>query len=625
MTNATAPETVPFRTEIRQLLNILIHSLYTDREIFLRELISNASDALHRLQFEMLTNAHVLDPDAELAIRITADKEARTLTISDTGLGMTHDELVENLGTIAHSGAAEFLKSLQAGKKMSDLIGQFGVGFYSVFMVADEVRVTSRSFRPEAAAWTWICAGEDRFTLEPAQKEKRGTDIVVRLKEDAAEFAEAWRLEQVIHKHSDFISFPVYVGDKIVNRQTPLWRQPRTEITDEAAHEFYKQLTLDFEAPLLRIHMHTDSPVQIYALLFVPAKAEPGVFSLRKEPGLKLYSRKILIQEYAKDLLPNYLRFMQGVVESEDLPLNVSRETVQSSKFMERIRNALTHKVIESFKELAAKDPDKYQVFWKTYGPFLKEGLATDPSARDKLKPLLRFQSSQTVDDERISLAQYVGRMKPEQREIYYLLADDPQSAARSPHLDPFRQARLEVLFLTDPLDSFMLAGLQNYEGFALKNAASADVDVAKGDDPAETPAAEALPPGELEALIARFKTQLGERVTDVRVSERLVDSPLRLAAPGDGREQEMDRVRRLIEKDYSVPKRLVEVNARHPLIKGLAGRLAAGGDDRLVSDAIEQLYENGLLLEGLHPNPAQMVGRIQALMEAAVSGDRRQ
>ncbi len=619
MSAASAPESVPFRTEIRQLLNILVHSLYTDREIFLRELISNASDALNRLQFEMLTNAAVLDPEAELAIRLTADKDARTLTISDTGLGMTHAELIENLGTIAHSGAASFLQSLQDGKKLSDLIGQFGVGFYSVFMVAEEVRVTSRSYRPDAAAWTWVCTGEDSFTLEPAQKEQRGTEIVIKLKDDAQEFAETWRLEQIIHKHSDFVSFPVYVGDKAeaVNRRTPLWRQPRAEITDEAANEFYKQLTLDFEAPLLRIALNTDSPVQIYALVFIPAKAEPGMFSLRKEPGLKLYSRKILIQDYCKDLLPNYLRFLQGVVESEDLPLNVSRETVQSNKVVERIRNALTHKIIESLKELAAKDPDKYLAFWKAYGPFVKEGLATDPAARDKLKPLLRFPSSQA--DELVSLAQYAGRLKPEQREIYYLLADDVQSAARSPHLDYFRQARIEVLFLTDPLDSFMLAGLQDYEGFALKNAAAAEVNAAPAE--AVPPAAEAVPPAELEALTARFKARLGDRITEVRASERLVDSPLRLVAPGDGREAEMDRVRRLLEKDYSVPKRGVELNPRHALIRGLAQRLAQGGAETLVDEAIEQLYENGLLLEGLHPNPAQMVGRIQALMEAAVRG----
>ncbi|MDW8325858.1 MAG: molecular chaperone HtpG [Anaerolineales bacterium] len=619
MTDQTAPvsEAVPFKAEVRQLLDILIHSLYTEREIFLRELISNASDALHRLQYQKLTGAEVLDPDAELAIRLTADKDKRTLTISDTGVGMTREELMENLGTIAHSGAREFLKSLSEGRKAADIIGQFGVGFYSVFMVAEEVRVTARSWNPAAGAWTWICTGDDRYTLEPATKETRGVDIVIKLKEDAKEFAEEWRLEQIIHKHSDYVSFPIYLGGKIVNRQTPIWRQPRTEITDEAANDFYRQLTLDFEPPLLRVHLNTDSPMQIYALLFVPAKPEPGLFSLRKEHGLKLYSRKVLIQDYNKDLLPNYLRFMQGVVESEDLPLNVSREAVQSSRVIEKLRNALTHKVIETFKELAAKDPEKYAKFWKTYGSFIKEGLATDPPARERLKPLLRFATSQTAEGELISLAQYTGRMKPEQREIYYLLADDLQSAMRSPHLDYYRREKLEVLLLTDTLDSFMLAGLQNYEGFPLKNVASAEVEASpQASDKAD---ADALPQAELDALLARFKAQLGERITDARASDRLVDSPLRLVAPADARDAEMDRVRRFLDKEYSVPKRIVEINPKHPLIKNLSARLQAGDSDALVADAIEQLYANGLLLEGLHPNPAEMVGRIQALMEAAV------
>ena len=357
MTSAPAPEAVQFRAEIRQLLHILVHSLYTDREIFLRELISNASDALNRLQFELLTNRDVLDPEAELAIRLSGDPKERTLTIRDTGMGMTREELVENLGTIAHSGAVAFLESLEEGQKVADLIGQFGVGFYSVFMVAEEVRVTSRSYRPEAAAWTWVSSGGETYTLEPAEKTDRGTTIQVKLKEDAQEFAEIYRLQEVVHKHSDFVSFPIYVGDnaQAVNRQTALWREAAAKIADEAADDFYKQLTLDFEKPLARIHLNTDAPTQIYALLFIPAKADRGIFSLRKDHGLKLYSRKILIQDYCKDLLPHYGRFVQGVVESEDLPLNVSRETVQASRVMERIKTALTHKVIDTLKDLAAK------------------------------------------------------------------------------------------------------------------------------------------------------------------------------------------------------------------------------------------------------------------------------
>ena len=619
MTSAPAPEAVQFRAEIRQLLHILVHSLYTDREIFLRELISNASDALNRLQFEMLTNRDVLDPEAELAIRLSGDPKERTLTIRDTGMGMTREELVENLGTIAHSGAVAFLESLEEGQKVADLIGQFGVGFYSVFMVAEEVRVTSRSYRPEAAAWTWVSSGGETYTLEPAEKTDRGTTIQVKLKEDAQEFAEIYRLQEVVHKHSDFVSFPIYVGDnaQAVNRQTALWREAAAKIADEAADDFYKQLTLDFEKPLARIHLNTDAPTQIYALLFIPAKADRGIFSLRKDHGLKLYSRKILIQDYCKDLLPHYGRFVQGVVESEDLPLNVSRETVQASRVMERIKTALTHKVIDTLKDLAAKEADQYRAFWQEYSSFIKEGLATDFSAREKLTPLLRFYSSRDAGSELTSLAEYAGRMKPEQRAIYYILGGDVKSAARSPHLDYFRQAGLEVLYLVDPLDSFMLAGLQPYEGFPLKNVDDPTLDLPAG-KAKEGEKEEEVPPAEFEALVAQFKSQLGERIADVRASDRLVDNPLRLVSPDDAKGREMDRIRRLLEKDFTIPQKVVEINRRHPIIKNLAGLVTAGGSDSLVNDCIEQLYENGLLLEGLHPNPAEMVGRIQALIEAA-------
>jgi molecular chaperone HtpG len=618
-TTAPAPESISFRAEIRQLLNILIHSLYTDREIFLRELVSNASDALNRLQFRTLTDRTIRDSDLEPAIRIQTDSEAKTLTISDTGDGMTREEIIENLGTIAHSGAAAFLQQLQEGQKLADLIGQFGVGFYSVFMVADEVQVTTLSWRPDATAWTWTATGGDTFTLEPAEKAERGTTITVKLKDDAKEFADAWRVKEIIHKHSDFVSFPIYVNDETepVNRRTAIWRQPASEITDEAANEFYKQLTLDFEAPLARAHLNTDAPVQIYALLFIPSKAERGMFSLRKDHGLKLYSRKVLIQEYAKDLLPNYLRFVEGVVDSEDLPLNVSRETVQANKVMERIKNAVSHKIVDRLKELAATEPENYEKFWKEFSNFIKEGMATDPAGQDRLKPLLRFYSSRPGELKLTSLAEYVGRMQPEQREIYYVLGDDLQSVTHSPHLDYFRRANLEVLYLVDPLDSFMLSGLQSFEGFPLKNASDPDLDLPK---PADASPAEALPQAEFETLSARFKEVLGDRISEVRLTDRLVDNPLRLVSKGDANIHNMDRVRRMMDKDFTVPQKIVEINPQHPLIKNLSSIVGSGQSGELANAVIEQLYENALLVEGLLTNPAGMVGRIQKLMEAATA-----
>src|SRR5512139_3076318 len=396
-----------FKAEIQQLLNILVHSLYTERDIFLRELISNASDALSRVQFEMLTNREVLDPDAELKITIECDQDQRTLTIRDTGIGMTRDEIVENLGTIAHSGAAEFLKRLQAEKKPADVIGQFGVGFYSVYMVADEVTVTSRSYRPDSQAVRWTSKGDNTYTLEDAEKSDRGTAIVVQLKEDAAEYAQDWKIEQIVKKHSDFVSFPIYSKDRVVNEQTALWRQSPREVTDEQYDNFYKQMTLDFEAPLRHIHFVADVPVDVHAVLYVPGKRERGMFSLRKEDGLKLYSRKVLIQEYFKDLLPSYFRFVQGVVDSEDLPLNVSREAIQTNRAMAKLKSTLTHKLTSGLEDLGQKDPAKYAQFWREFGPYIKEGVATDAAQQADLAKLLRFKTSHAGDDW-VSLAAYV-------------------------------------------------------------------------------------------------------------------------------------------------------------------------------------------------------------------------
>lgn len=613
-TETPSTEKIEFRAEVRQLLDILAHSLYTDREIFLRELISNASDALNRLQFETLTNRDVLDPDAELKITVAGSEDGKTLTISDTGIGMNHDELIANLGTIAHSGAAAFLESLKGGAKASDIIGRFGVGFYSALMVADEITVTSRSYRPNEAAWAWTTQGGDTYTIAPVDKAERGTTATLKLKDDAGDFAKDWRLEQVIHKHSDFVAFPIYLKDKVVNRQTAIWRQTAASVTDEQANDFYRQLTLEFEPPLLRAHLNTDAPVQIYAMLFVPAKSERGILAARREDGLKLYSRKVLIQDYCKDLLPNHFRFVQGVADSEDLPLNVSRETVQSNKVMERIKTALTHKLIDELKKLAADDKEKYATFWNEFGVYVKEGMAMDATGREKLLPLLRFHSSKTEND-LVSLSEYVGRIQPSQKAIYYLLADSAGSAAISPHLDYFRRHNIEVLYLTDPIDNFMLAGLREYEGFQVQSVDDPTLDLPK-DEPkaeeAETPA------GEFEGLVAKFKERLGDKVVDVRASERLVDSPARLVTPDGQAAQEMARIKRLLNQDFEMPKRVLEINRRHGLIRRLA-ELAAQPESALLQTCIDQLYESALLIEGLHPNPAEMLPRIQQLMEAAV------
>jgi molecular chaperone HtpG len=618
----TTQESMEFRAEVQQLLNILANSLYTEREIFLRELISNASDALHRIQFEMLTNRDVLDPDTELAIRLTFDGDVRTLTISDTGIGMTRDELIENLGTIAHSGAMAFLKGLEEGQRLTDIIGQFGVGFYSVFMVAEEVVVNTRSYHPDAQAWRWASTGGSDFTLAPSDKVSRGTSIEVKLKEDAKEFASAWRLDQVVKKHSDYVSFPIYVGDKkeASNRQTALWRQSPQEVEEKEYEDFYRQLTLDFEKPLLHVHLITDVPVDIRSLLYIPRKLERGPLRLRTEHGLKLYSKKVLIQEYNKDLLPEYLNFVEGVVDSEDVPLNISRETVQSSRVMRQIQKALTGRVIKSLHELAEERSDDYHMFWDEFGPFIKQGIAINPLDHDDLLPLLRFHSS-TSGDDLVSLADYIERMAEDQKAIYYILGSNRASVHHSPHLDTFRAHDLQVLYLLDPLDGFMMQGMKEYKGKSFQNVDDPELELPKlkGKEPeAEAEADVSVAQADFDQLTTHFKDVLGDRVTQVRESKLLTGSPCRLVSPEAGPERELQRVRRLLEQDFQVPPKILEINRQHPLIQNLAHLIAAQPGNTLVDAAIEQLFENLLLLEGLHPNPAQMVPRIQTLLEAA-------
>lgn len=605
---------IPFKAETQQLLNILIHSLYTEREIFLRELISNASDALARMDFVMLTDRDVHDLESPLEIRVRMDKDANLLVIEDTGIGMTREELVENLGTIAHSGARAFVEaSQQTDRSLLDIIGQFGVGFYSAFMVAESIRVESRSYLQDAEATAWVASGEDTYRLEKADRVKRGTEVRIKLKEDAKEFLEVSRLRQVVKRHSDFIQYPIFIEEskEPANRQTALWRQNPRELETEAYHEFYKQLTLDFTDPLAHEHMVVDAPAQLYAVLFLPQNPKNLVFSPRKEPGLKLYARKVLIQEFCTDLLPQYLPFIDGVVDSEDLPLNVSRESVQSNRIMAHLSRLVTGKALDMLASLAEKSPEDYVKFWESYGGYLKEGVAIEQDQPEKLFPLLRFHTDRQLEGWS-SLADYLDRAKSEQDKIYYFLGDDPAAVRYSPHMDAFRKADVEVLVLTDQVDPFMLMQLKEYEGHALENIADADLPESEDKDALDKNEQPALDEIETSGLIERFKSLLGERVSDVRLTNRLVDSPARLVDPEGAPDQSVQRVYQMMDKNFELPKKVLELNPHHEIITGLA-KLPAG--DLHFNLVAEQIFENTLLIEGLHPDPVSMVGRIQELI----------
>lgn len=612
-----------FQAEIRQLLNILVHSLYQDREIFLRELISNASDALTRVRFEQLTNQNVVDAEKELAIHLRIEERdgAKWLIVEDSGAGMTAEEIVQNLGTIAQSGARAFLERLDEGDvSAGDVIGQFGVGFYSVFMVGDLVRVVSRSYQPEAAAVAWTSQGDDRFKVEPAEKESRGTRIEIELRDDAADFASDWRLKEIVKRHSDFINYPIFLGGEQINQQRPLWRRPPAEVDKEEYDSFYQQMTRDFQEPLAVVHLHADAPVHVRALLYVPASRDRGILAARTEPGLMLYSHSVLIQPYNTSLLPRWLSFVDGVVESEDLPLNVSRETVQSNRFMRQLGKVLQRRLVRHVEEMAAADSEKYARFWQEHSRTLKEGLAAEPGEVETAMPLLRYKSTHS-EDGYTSLDSYIERMAEGQEAIYYVLGDDVQSVSRSPHLDPFRARGLEVLYWVDALDPFLSPLLTSYKELPLRDIDDADLtlpDAAEDDESVE--AAAEIAEADFNRLVGRFVKVLGDRVQEVRQSQVLRQSPVRLVSPEGAPNRGLQRIYRYLDQEYEIPRRILELNRRHQLIRDLAQLVSASPDTALIDLAVEQLFESALVQEGLHPNPAEMLPRIERLLEMAAS-----
>lgn len=610
MSVETQKETLGFQTEVKQLLHLMIHSLYSNKEIFLRELISNASDAADKLRFEALAKPELLEGGAELKIRLSFDKDAKTVTLEDNGIGMSREEVIAHLGTIAKSGTADFLKNLSGDqKKDSHLIGQFGVGFYSAFIVADEVEVFSRrAGSPASEGVHWSSKGEGEFEVATVEKAERGTRIVLHLKSGEEEFADGWRLRNIVKKYSDHIALPIELPkehhgeDKpaeveweTVNRASALWTRPRTEIKDEEYQEFYKHVGHDFENPLSWSHNKVEGKLEYTSLLYVPGRAPFDLYHREAPKGLKLYVQRVFIMDQADQFLPLYLRFIKGVVDSNDLSLNVSREILQSGPVIDSMKSALTKRVLDMLEKLAKDKPDDYKTFWKAFGQVLKEGPAEDFANKEKIAGLLRFASTAGEGDEQsVSLADYLGRIKEGQDKIYFLTGESYAQIKNSPHLEVFRKKGIEVLLLTDRIDEWLMSYLTEFDGKQFVDVARGDLDLGELDSEEDKKAQEEVAKAK-EGLIERLKGALGEQVAEVRVSHRLTDSPAILAIG----EQDLGlQMRQILEASgQKVPdaKPIFEFNPAHPLIE----RLDAEPDEDRFTDLSHILFDQAALAAG--------------------------
>ncbi|MDZ7640568.1 MAG: molecular chaperone HtpG [Desulfurivibrio sp.] len=610
----TNPE---FQAEVKQMLDIVINSLYTEREIFLRELISNAADALEKYRHQRLLTSETFDDHLPLEINIKVDQENKRLTITDTGIGMDRGELESNLGTIAHSGSGNFLAQLaEAQRQDLQLIGQFGVGFYAAFMVADQVRVQSRSFRPEDTGHEWSSDGSGTYTIAPSPGLRRGTRIILELKEDAGEFADPERIKQIIRRYSNFVPFPIKVDDEAVNTVQALWTRQKNEITAEEYTEFYKFIATAFDEPLAHLHFSTDAPLAVKALLFVPGDNLERLGFGRLEPGVNLYCQRILIEQHSKHILPEWLRFIKGVIDSEDLPLNISRQALQDSALVAKINRVISKRLLKFFAELAREEPEKYEKFWHSFGYFLKEGAISDHNYRTELAGLLRFESSQTEPGQLTSLDAYIERLAPEQKEIYYINGPSREAIENGPYIEAFRGRDLEVLYTLDPMDDFALNHIDEFKEYKLVSADRADLDLSGFDQPEEESkedgqqeAKPALDSEQATALGEWFKEILGEQVKEVNTSQRLTDSPAMVVNPDGFMTSSMERVMRA--SGQQMPPfggKNLEINPKHPLITGLDQ--LRGHDEPLARRVVEQIFDNALIQAGLMTEPRDMVGR---------------
>lgn len=646
-----------FQTEVQQVLQILIHSLYTDKDVFLRELVSNASDALDKIRFRSLTDKNVVDPDAELEVELTVDATAKTLTIRDSGIGMTRDEVNDNIGTIAHSGSKQFLQQLSEETDEDNklkLIGHFGVGFYSVFIIAERVVVTTRSADKDAEAVVWESTGDGTYTIATTKdKADRGTEIKIYVRSDCEEYLDAHRLETVVRRHSDFVAYPVKVAGKQANSGSALWTRPRNEITPENYQEFYQHLSGDHQEPLAWEHVAVDVPIQFYAVLFLPRQSPMELlFGQDPKVTVNLHVKRVFIQDDC-ELLPLYLRFVRGVVDCDDLPLNVARESLQNSPVIAKIRQTLTRRVLAKIEELANKKPEDFLVFWESFGIVLKEGVARDFEHREQVSKLLRFFSSFSaklaedsavdVEDEAgddasgdeaeaeqdsktparttateglVALQDYADRMKEDQEAIYYVSGDNRQQVEQSPLMEPFRKNDLEVLFLTDPVDEWVVNSLQEFDGKQFQAIDAEDLDLPED---VKIEGAESTEDKERTIeLVSWLKSELETRVGEVKESSRLSDSPCALVVPKGGLSQQMERIMRMSDQNFPMTKRTLEINPRHAAIRNMGELLKADRDSAELKEWAHFLVDYVLLAEGKVEEPHRVMQQIQKMMGAA-------
>jgi molecular chaperone HtpG len=613
-------ETRSFQAEVSRLLEIVAHSLYSEKEIFLRELISNASDACDRLRYAALTEPALAEGDAEYRVVLTPDKTARTLTIADNGIGMNRDELIENLGTIARSGTAAFMSQLSGdSRKDMSLIGQFGVGFYSAFMVAEKVEVLSRK-AGETEGWRWMSDGKGEFTIEPLADAARGAAIVVHLREGEDEYLDPTRLRRIVHTYSDHIGLPIVLKDsgkeETINTASALWTRPRNEITAEQYKEFYHHVGHSFDDPWLTLHNKAEGVLEYTNLLFVPSTKPFDLFDPERKSRVKLYVRRVFITDEGTELLPAYLRFLRGVVDSEDLPLNISREMLQSNPMVARIRQQLTRRVLSELGKKAAETPDEYAKFWDNFGAVLKEGLYEDREQRDTLLELARYRS--TAGDGLVSLDEYVEKMRPGQEAIYTITGDSLEIVKRSPQLEGFRARGVEVLLLTDPIDEFWMPAIGTYKEKPFKSATRGGVDLVKIVPPEELPKeVPAPPPAKLASLIAIFKLALGDAVKDVRSSDRLTDSAVCLVADEGDMDMHLERLLKQHRQLDTAAKRILELNPSHKLIERLAATVGESGASDQLSEFAWLLLDQARIVEGEQlPDPPAFARRLAELLE---------